>query len=108
MTEAVNILKFRRSDFFGYYHYYVHRNFGRTFYCAKKIETLESTNFFFCTLLLIFSMGVMLGQRENFLKDLISLGMVSFLFFLIPVSLSILSVYILTKRFMEKKEVSEQ
>ena len=39
-----------------------------------------------CTLLLIFSMGVMLGQKENFLS-----------------LVSIILVYILTKRFMEKK-----
>ena len=78
------------------------------FIVPKKLKHWNQRISFFCTLLLIFSMGVILGQRENFLKDLISLGMVSFLFFLIPVSLSILSVYILTKRFMEKKEVSEQ
>lgn len=54
-----------------------------------------------CTLILIFSMGVMLGQRENFLKDLGSLGITSFLFFLIPTLLSILLVYILTKHFMK-------
>ena len=31
-----------------------------------------------CTLLLIFSMGVMLGQKENFLSELSSLGPVSY------------------------------
>ena len=56
-----------------------------------------------CTLLLIFSMGVMLGQKENFLSELSSLGLKSFLFFLIPTLVSIILVYILTKRFMEKK-----
>ena len=61
-----------------------------------------------CTLLLIFSMGVMLGQRENFLEDLTALGITSFLFFLIPTMLSILFVYLLTKHFMEKKEDSKK
>lgn len=56
-----------------------------------------------CTLLLIFSMGVMLGQKENFLSELSSLGLKSFLFFLIPTLVSIILVYILTKRFMENK-----
>ena len=41
-----------------------------------------------CTLLLIFSMGVMLGQKENFLSELSSLGLKSFLFFLIPTLVS--------------------
>lgn len=50
-----------------------------------------------------FSMGVMLGQKENFLSELSSLGLKSFLFFLIPTLVSIILVYILTKRFMEKK-----
>ena len=48
-------------------------------------------------------MGVMLGQKENFLSELSSLGLKSFLFFLIPTLVSIILVYILTKRFMENK-----
>ncbi len=56
-----------------------------------------------CTLCLIFSMGVMLGRKENFLQELTSMGIVSFLFFLIPTVLSILLVYYLTKRFLKKK-----
>ena len=36
-----------------------------------------------CTLLLIFSMGAGLGQREGFFSELLFLGMQSFLFFLI-------------------------
>lgn len=34
-----------------------------------------------CTWLLIFAMGVMLGEREGFLEDLSMLGVRSFLFF---------------------------
>ena len=57
-----------------------------------------------CTLLLIFSMGVMTGKEENLFRKLSSLGFISFLFFFIPTVLSILFVYYLTKKFMEKKE----
>ena len=57
-----------------------------------------------CTLLLIFSMGVMLGQKENFISELSSLGLKSFLFFLIPTAASIIIVYILNRRFIEKKD----
>lgn len=56
-----------------------------------------------CTLCLIFSMGVMLGRKDRFLEELFSLGIISFLFFLIPTALSVLLVYYLTKRFMNKK-----
>lgn len=55
-----------------------------------------------CTALLIFSMGVMLGQKENFLEELSSLGLSSLLFFLVPTALSILAVFFLTKKFMQK------
>ncbi len=59
-----------------------------------------------CTLLLIFSMGVLTGREENFFEELSSLGTVSFLFFLIPTVLSILFVYGLTKKFLEKTKES--
>ncbi len=55
-----------------------------------------------CTLILIFSMGVMLGKKDNFFAELSSLGVTSFLFFLIPTVLSIILVYCLTKRFMKR------
>ena len=57
----------------------------------------------FCTLLLIYSMGVSLGQRQGFFSELGVLGMQSFLFFLIPVICSIVAVYFLTNRFMGKR-----
>lgn len=56
-----------------------------------------------CTLLLIFSMGVMLGKRENFIKELASLGWTSFCFFLIPSFVSVIFVYFLTRKYLEKK-----
>lgn len=54
-----------------------------------------------CTLLLIFSMGAMLGRKEGFLHQLLTLGTQSFLFFLIPTVLSMVVVYALTKRWMK-------
>lgn len=57
-----------------------------------------------CTWLLIFAMGVMLGEREGFLEELSMLGVRSFFFFLIPTVCSIILVYILSKRFIEKKQ----
>jgi uncharacterized membrane protein YadS len=61
-----------------------------------------------CTLILIFSMGVMLGRKENFFEELSSLGITSFLFFLIPTVLSIILVYWLTKRFMKRDSNSDE
>jgi uncharacterized membrane protein YbjE (DUF340 family) len=57
-----------------------------------------------CTGFLIFCMGVSLGRKENFLKDLFSLGWQSFVFAVIPIILSILAVYVLSHIFLEKKK----
>lgn len=57
-----------------------------------------------CTVLLIFSMGVMLGSRENFVQDLSNLGLQSLLFCLIPAVFSVLLVFVLSRRFLEKKK----
>lgn len=57
-----------------------------------------------CTCLLIFSMGVMLGQRENFIEELKSLGFQSFLLFFLPSLFSMILVFLLSKKFMEKKD----
>ncbi len=56
------------------------------------------------TLVIIFAMGVMLGRKENFLKDLSSLGLASFIFFVIPTVLSMLVVYSLTEKYMNKRK----
>ena len=56
------------------------------------------------TLVIIFAMGVMLGRKENFLKDLSSLGLASFIFFVIPTVLSMLVVYFLTEKYMNKRK----
>lgn len=57
-----------------------------------------------CTILLIFSMGVLLGSRENFIQDLTNLGLQSLLFCLIPSIFSVLVVFVLSRRFLENKK----
>ena len=69
----------------------------------KKNEGLS----LLCTFLLIFAMGVMLGEKENFFEELSSLGFTS-LFFLLPTGFSIILVYYLTKVFMKKEKNSEE
>ena len=66
----------------------------------KRINEFLQT---ICTMLLIFSMGVLLGSRNDFLSEIGSLGSLSFLFFLIPSVFSVLAVYPLTRIFLEKK-----
>ena len=66
----------------------------------KRINEILQT---VCTVLLIFSMGVMLGSRENFISEISELGMRSVLFFLIPSVTSVIIVYPLTRIFLDKK-----
>lgn len=55
-----------------------------------------------CTAVLIFAMGVRLGSRENFLKELSHLGFASLLYAVIPIICSVILVYVLTKRFLKQ------
>ena len=61
-----------------------------------------------CTILLIFSMGVKLGKRENFIQEISILGWNSFIFFFIPSLFSLIIVFLLTRYFIEKKENKEK
>ena len=54
------------------------------------------------TALLIFTMGVSLGSKPNFIKEFIIFGGDSLVLAIIPIAFSILLVYVLTKSFMEK------
>ena len=67
----------------------------------KRINELLQT---ICTLLLIFSMGVLLGSRENFLQEITTLGFQSILFFLIPSVFSVIIVYPLTRIFLDSRK----
>ena len=79
---------------------------GNRFFPQKLKRGNESIQLT-CTLLLIFSMGVNLGKKENFIHELTSLGVQSFLFFMIPTIFSILFVYVLTKHFMNTKKTKQ-
>lgn len=74
----------------------------------KKYKKLNEKLQLLCTAVLIFSMGVVLGKRENFLRELSTLGAQSFLFFLIPTALSVLCVFLLTRRRMPKNEPEKE
>ncbi len=78
------------------------------FLIPGKAKTANEYLSLLCTFLLIFSMGVTLGADDNFFEELSSLGVTSFLFFLIPTALSVLLVYLLTPRLMPKKEEDTQ
>lgn len=64
----------------------------------KMVERVQLVS----TLLLIFSMGAGLGQREGFFSELGVLGLKSFLFFVIPTLCSVAMVYPLTQYFLAK------
>ena len=74
---------------------------GRLAFLRRFKKKNESVSLL-CTFVLIFSMGVTLGEKENFFEELSSLGITSFLFFFIPTLLSVVLVYYLTQRFMKK------
>lgn len=54
--------------------------------------------------ILIFCMGVSLGNRENFFNELMELGWKSVIYMLAAVACSVLAVYILTRIFLVPKE----
>ena len=56
----------------------------------KKVNELLSLA---CTFVLIFAMGGTLGQRENFVREFLSLGGASFLFFCLSHLFFPLSLY---------------
>lgn len=74
---------------------------GRLAFLRRLKKKNESVSLL-CIFVLIFSMGVTLGEKENFFEELSSLGITSFLFFFIPTLLSVVLVYYLTQRFMKK------
>lgn len=69
----------------------------------KKLKKLNERMQIVLTMMLIFSMGIMLGKRENFFAEISSLGLKSLVFCLVPTILSIIIVYFLTERFFDKE-----
>lgn len=78
------------------------------FFTPEKAKKGNEWISLICTFLLIFSMGVMLGRKENFLEELSTLGLSSLVFFLIPTGLSILAVFWLTRKFLDKKKSNKK
>lgn len=74
----------------------------------KKLKKLNEKMQVVMTMLLIFSMGVMLGRREDLIDELSSLGFKSLVFCLIPTVLSIVIVYFLTERFFDKDKKEDK
>lgn len=81
--------------------------FGAKFFPEKHKKKNEKLQML-CTVLIIFSMGAMLGKRENFLTELSTLGFTSFLYFLIPTVFSTILVYLLTRSWTKKKQKKEE
>lgn len=70
----------------------------------EKLKKLNEKMQVVCTILLIFSMGVMLGGRDDFLGELTSLGLSSFLYFFIPAVGSTIVVYLFTRKWSKNKK----
>ena len=60
------------------------------------------------TLLLIFSMGVSLGSRPGFMKEIVSIGFTSFAFAALAIVGSILVVYPLTRKYLVGIKLREE
>lgn len=70
----------------------------------KKLDKINSKVQIISISILIFCMGVSLGGRESFIRELSELGIKSLIYSLIPIIFSVIAVYILTKLFMEEKK----
>ncbi len=54
-----------------------------------------------CTSVLIFSMGVSLGAREDFLSEIAALGLDSLIFAAVPIIFSVAAVYLITRKWKQ-------
>lgn len=57
-----------------------------------------------CTAFLIFTMGVKLGNRDNLIDELATMGYDSIVLAVLPIVFSIVVVYILSECFLKHKE----
>lgn len=60
-----------------------------------------------CVAILIFSMGVKLGSRDNFLKEISEIGLSSLILAIVPILFSVIFVYILTEKYLKKTDVKK-
>lgn len=74
------------------------------FFSPKKFAGFNARLQMVCTAVLIFSMGVSLGNRESFFAELAELGIESAIFSIVPIIFSVIAVFLLTKRFMKPKK----
>lgn len=70
----------------------------------QKYSALNERFQILCISILIFSMGVMLGKRDNFFNELSSIGLKSIVLAIVPIICSIILVYILTKKYIGDKD----
>lgn len=68
-----------------------------------KFAKLNGSLQIICTCSLIFIMGVKLGARENFYEEISMLGFQSFVHAIVPIVFSIILVYFMSKRTLEKR-----
>lgn len=80
---------------------------GLTVFPAKLKKGNEKIQLI-CTLVLIFSMGLMLGRRDHFLAELSAIGLTSFLLAMLPIFFSVCAVYFLSRIFLVKKRKASQ
>lgn len=79
---------------------------GRYFF-SDKFKTANGLLQTICTTLLIFSMGVTLGKKDNFFDMFFSLGFDSFLFFAFPTAISIILVYFFSNHLLCDRKAKE-
>ncbi|MGI5895269.1 MAG: LysO family transporter [Candidatus Merdivicinus sp.] len=73
-------------------------------FLPKKLQKINTAIQLGCTVALVFCMGVTLGQRENFWAELADLGWWSLLLAVIPMGLSAILVWILTRIWEKRRE----
>lgn len=76
---------------------------GRLFF-PEKLKKANGIFQVVCTIVLIFSMGVLLGSDKELMSKISTMGVESFLLFFIPSLASVVLVYILSERFLKKKK----
>ena len=73
-------------------------------YLNENYSKISSLIQMICTIILIFSMGVSLGNRKEFFSELSTLGIKSLIFSIFPIIFSIIFVFILSKKFIENNK----
>lgn len=73
----------------------------------KGLKPLNSFLQTAATALLIFTMGVSLGSRPNFLSELAEIGLQSLALAAVPTVLSVAVVYPLSRKYLVKPEIPD-